>query len=102
MLSRLLTPPLDPPDPPWLFMYILSAISPAFCTADSLLDPDATLPCDDWLSNSLLAWLIAMPINWLWLWLPPDDPDENIFSACMAAAEPMPLDVASLPSLWPP
>ncbi len=40
-------PPPPPPLPPWLFMYILSAISAASCTADSLLAPDDTRPAED-------------------------------------------------------
>ena len=42
-------PPLPPP---WLFMYILRAISPASCTADSLLASGETLPAAALLSKS--------------------------------------------------
>jgi hypothetical protein len=48
---------LEAPDdcwlpPPWLFKYILSAISPACITADSLLLLLVTLPWEAFLSKS--------------------------------------------------
>ncbi len=45
-------PPMPPPEPPWLFMYIFKAISPASVTADSLLEPEETLPAEDCWSKS--------------------------------------------------
>lgn len=52
--------------------------------------------------HTLLASDMAMPMNWLWLWPPPPLPPVNVFSACMAAAAPMPLLVAGDPPPWPP
>ncbi len=54
-------------------------------------------------NGTLLVSLMAMPMNWPWLLLPPPDcPPANIFSACMAAAEPIWPEVAWLLSSLPP
>lgn len=57
----------------------------------------------NWSRLTLLASDMAMPMNWLWLCdPPPPPPPENLLSACIAAAEPMPRSSAGLPSSWPP
>src|SRR6201999_1533718 len=81
-----------PPEPPWLCIYIFNAISPACCTALSLLAPPATFPALAWLSKSLAAWPIAIPMNAFWELPPaelPDWPPVNILSPCIAAADPI-------------